>query len=92
MQDLALPRDWENEGNFYALAINKSDQVVGYSDSGEMHAFLWTSKNGMQDLGTQGYSSRAYDINGAGKIVGRADAEHIGSVTLYHACIWEPAK
>src|ERR1700722_11658976 len=34
------------------------------------HAFLWSSKTGMRDLGTLGGSSYAYGINDAGQVVG----------------------
>jgi probable HAF family extracellular repeat protein len=34
------------------------------------HAFLWSTKTGMQDLGSLGGSSNAYGINYAGQVVG----------------------
>ena len=36
-----------------AQAVNESGQVVGWSPlaNGELHGFLWTAKDGMQDLG-----------------------------------------
>ena len=66
-------------------AINDSAQIVGSSSS---HAFLWTEKDGMIDLGTLpgGASPGAYDINNAGQVVGavtfRSNKEH-------HAFIWQ---
>ena len=39
----------------YALGINDSGEVVGYSylaDNVTRHAFIWTASDGMVDLGT----------------------------------------
>src|ERR1700719_444805 len=40
----------------FAFSANALGQVVGSSDKGDgnSHAFLWTKKTGMQDLGTLG--------------------------------------
>ena len=63
-------------GNFSIPgAINNSGVVVGWaalSDESE-HAFVWTSKNGMRDIGTLGGPSAisaALGINKSGEVVG----------------------
>jgi probable HAF family extracellular repeat protein len=58
-----------------ALALNDSDQVVGYSGSGGTggisHAFIWQSGLGMRDLGNLGSSkTTARAINSTGQVVG----------------------
>ncbi len=56
-----------------ALGINDLGQVVGSSvtPSGNQHAFVWDSDNGMRDLGTLGGDwSVARAINHDGKVVG----------------------
>ena len=61
-----------------AFGINRAGQVVGASqvDSGQLHAFLWSSASGMKDLGTlpSGSSSDAQGINNRGEVVGWADS------------------
>jgi probable HAF family extracellular repeat protein len=59
----------------YAYGINNSGQVVGYSttSAGWEHAFLYSGKGPMQDLGTLNGSldtSIAYAINNNGQVVG----------------------
>jgi probable HAF family extracellular repeat protein len=60
-----------------AKAINNSGRVVGwsYTVSGEEHAFLYDSTNGMKDLGTVsgGRNSWATDINDFDQIVGASN-------------------
>lgn len=66
-----------------AWGINKKGQIVGHSDTNIMapygvvyqHAFLWTAKDGMVDIGTLGGDSFAVDINKNGKVVGYARTE-----------------
>jgi len=73
-----------------AWGINDAGQVVGLSRtaSGDYHAFLWDSTNGMTDLGTLGGShSRAYAINNAGQVVGEADYAVSGGYD--HAFLWD---
>jgi probable HAF family extracellular repeat protein len=62
-------------GGNIALDINNVGQVVGNSDlQGDttFHAFLWTRKTGMQDLGTLSgdVASLGISINDAGAVVG----------------------
>jgi probable HAF family extracellular repeat protein len=55
-----------------ASAVNGSGQVVGYSRTAgdaESHAFSWTQKGGMIDLGG-GYFSEAVAVNDGGHVVG----------------------
>ncbi len=57
-----------------ANAINDNGEVVGGADvaNGDIHAFLWTARNGMQDIGGlpgTNYAS-ATDINLRGQVVG----------------------
>ena len=75
-----------SSGTSAALAINNSNQVIGYSytESG-YHAFLWDESNGLHDLGTLGgIYSRAHGINNFGKVVGSAND---GDNT--HAFVWD---
>ena len=56
-----------------AFAVNDDGDVVGYSQGVKsMRAFLWTRKNGMQDLGVLpgAQHSRAIDINKDGEVIG----------------------
>jgi probable HAF family extracellular repeat protein len=57
----------------FAAAVNKHGQVVGSSTTagGETHAFSWTKKGGMLDLGTLGGTySAAWAVNDHGQVVG----------------------
>lgn len=72
-----------------ANAINDLGQVVGwsYTAEGKVHAVVWTSKNGIQDLGLllpEDVVSVAYGINNLGQVVGYSQ-----STNRYpHAVIW----
>jgi probable HAF family extracellular repeat protein len=62
--------------NSYAIAMNDSGQVVGWSrtagDAAD-HAFSWTQAGGLVDLGTLGGSySYAYAVNDSGQVVGES--------------------
>ena len=62
-------------GGNIAFGINNQDQVVGNSDlpgDTTFHAFLWTKRTGMQDLGTLSgdVASLSISINDVGTVVG----------------------
>jgi probable HAF family extracellular repeat protein len=69
MQDLGTLSAGDNS---FALGINGSGEVVGYSQSASTtNAFIWTTTNGMQNLGTLGGNfAQAYAINDAGQVTG----------------------
>lgn len=73
----------------YAVGINSSGQVAGYSNTsaGFQHAMVW-SNNGspMGDLGTLGgLWSIAYGINDAGQVVGYT---YLSNGTTKRATLW----
>jgi probable HAF family extracellular repeat protein len=58
-----------------AYAVNRQDQVIGYSDlpgDTTFHSFLWAKETGMKDLGTLpgDAASIAVNINDSGEVVG----------------------
>jgi probable HAF family extracellular repeat protein len=71
--------------------INDNEQVVGRADvlDGNSHAFLWDNGT-MIDLGTLNntYSSKAYDINSSGQIVGQSTTTMIIPYDS-HAFVWD---
>jgi probable HAF family extracellular repeat protein len=71
--------------------VNDRGDVVGYSyiaGDNDHHAFLWTSTDGMIDLGTLGgRHSSAVAVNRCGQIAGASDT--LGNVAT-HAVIWRP--
>ena len=76
-----------------AHAINDRGQIVGWSltavdqeGNQKGHAFVWTSKNGIKDLGTLpgDAESVAYSINNLGQIAGYSMKED----GTRHAVIW----
>jgi len=73
-----------------ARAINDAGQIVGQAetDGGEIHAFLWTEQEGMEDLGTLGgTASCALDINSLGQVVGWSE---LAGDAITHAFIYDP--
>ena len=78
----------------FALAINASAQVVGYSSprsgSTNTRAFLWDSVNGMRDIGTLGGQyARAFSINDAGFVTGASQVPN--SFGAFHAFLYDAA-
>ena len=81
LYDRGTSKDLGNLGGLdsYAYQINDLGQVVGYSATPPVdgkttvHAFLYTSENGIKDLGTLGGTySQALGVNGRGQVVGQA--------------------
>jgi probable HAF family extracellular repeat protein len=71
----------------YGDGVNSSGHVVGssYNSALDLHAFFWTQKAGMQDLGTfGGASSIAWGVNDSQQVVGQADPAD----GLTHAFLW----
>ncbi len=75
----------------HAYAMNEAGQVVGASDIGPtdagrpFHAFLWSPRAGMIDLGTLGGpNSTARAINKEGQVVGDSDTAD----GVSHAFLW----
>ena len=70
-------------------AVNERGQVVGSSSTAkdvESHAFSWTERDGMVDLGTLGgTSSTAEAVNAGGQVVGSSGTA--GNAEL-HAALW----
>lgn len=72
--------------------INSLGQIVGASGhphGSDTHAFIWTKKGGMQDLGflPGGDYSVALGINDAGQVVGNSN-----STNGMHGFLWTSAK
>jgi probable HAF family extracellular repeat protein len=76
-----------------AEGLNDAGQVVGYSHLGPglgLHAYLWDRASGMIDLGTLGgLSSRAYEINNAGQVVGLSLPAGGNGSADQRAFLWE---
>ena len=77
----------------YALGINDSGEVVGYSylaDNITRHAFTWTAAGGMVDLGTLsgGTWSQGEAINSSGDIAGEGTDSRGKQVPLF----WSAAR
>jgi probable HAF family extracellular repeat protein len=79
-------------GNSFALGINDSGEVVGFSylsDNNNFHTFTWTAAGGMVDLGSLpgGESNRGNAINSSGAIVGNGIKADRHQVPFY----WTPS-
>jgi probable HAF family extracellular repeat protein len=86
LQDLTP--DITSNGGATAVAINSSNQVVGYyfpNGSGNTLGFVWTQAGGLQNLGPAG--TLAYAVNDAGTVVGRSPVANGYS----HAFSWTQA-
>jgi len=71
LQDLTP--DLTSIGGATAVAINSSNQVVGYyfpNGSRNTLGFIWTQAGGVQNLGSAG--TLAYDVNDSGTVVGQS--------------------
>lgn len=76
--------------------INDEGEVAGYSStagSGRLHAFRWSKREGMRDLGALfpdgvSYTGQSQPINDRGHVVGYATTP--GGQT--HAYLWTPAE
>ena len=71
LQDLTP--DITSNGGATAVAINSSNQTVGYYFPNGSHntlGFVWTQAGGLQDLGPAG--TLAYAVNDAGTVVGQS--------------------
>lgn len=81
-----------NGGDTEARGINNRGHVVGFAtfDDFTQRAFLWTSENGMQDLGLPEGTirSRATAINDAGHIAVEAEIEDGSGNVLERAFLW----
>jgi probable HAF family extracellular repeat protein len=80
-------------GTGCAHAINDKGQIVGWSYTGsEVHAVVWTRKDGIKDLGkllTDDLESVAYGINNLGQVVGYSSRKSVdGTRVIRHAVIW----
>ena len=73
----------------YALAINSSGQVLGYSSSVQyaaQHAFFWDAVHGIQDLGNLGGGiNYVVALNEAGQAIGSS----MTATGENHAFIWD---
>ena len=83
--------------NDFGMVVGQSTTPDGPQGKPE-HAFAWTKRQGMQDLGTfGGRRSFAYAVNKAGQVVGRAETARCSSVVVvdctpvgaFHAFLWE---
>ena len=93
--DLGTLGGWNSE----AVAVSSNDHVVGWSETtltvgtpipagGPVHAFVWTSADGMIDLGTLGgANSVAVAVNGVGQVVGWSDTTFESDPPV-HAFSW----
>ena len=74
-------------GSSTGYAINANGQVTGVAvtANGRLHAFLYTSGNGMIELGTLGGgTSKGYGINASGQVTG----EVVTAGSAFHAFLY----
>lgn len=69
----------------YALAINNAGAVCGTTAANEI-PWVWTAAGGMRALPDFGFKAAAFDINGAGWILGWADTAPFETVPV----VWDP--
>jgi probable HAF family extracellular repeat protein len=74
--------------NSVPTEINEAGVVVGNSETANRHAFAWSARMGLVDLGPIGWSSAALSINARGQIVGYM-SHPAGGLLGRHAVIWE---
>lgn len=84
LQDLGTLR----HGSARVHDINSLGDVVGgsgYPHGGDTHAFFWSKKGGLRDLGVLpgGDTSAAFAINDSGQVVGTSNAQD-----SMHAFVW----
>lgn len=75
-------------GGSQAITVNDSGQVIGVIDiaTGSNHAFSWTRRGGMVDLGTLGGSyGTAIAVNDSGEVAGESS---LAGDSAYHAALW----
>ena len=71
----------------YAQDVNDSRQVTGRSQiaSGDAHAFIWNSQQGMQDIGTLGgANSNGLGINNNGEVTGWSQIASSGASHAFY--------
>jgi probable HAF family extracellular repeat protein len=86
MQDLTP--DLDSIGGATAVAINSSNQVVGYyfpNGSRNTEGFVWTQAAGLQNLGPAG--TLAFAVNDSGTVVGQSPVAN----SYRHAFSWTPS-
>lgn len=75
--------------NTYALGLNATGQVVGYSGTDKgASAFLWSKSSGMADLSQGKDYSEANGINDDGAVVGVIDADYDDVGYNVYAYLW----
>lgn len=86
IQDIGTLANGRNDAQ--AMGINDRGEVAGFSVP---HAFFWTVKGGMRDLGTLpgGSYSQGLGINAKGEVVGFSDASGPG---IWHAFVWSRSQ
>jgi uncharacterized membrane protein len=67
MQDLGSISGNGGSSGTTAASINDKGEVVGTSNG---HAYIWTQKDGMKDLGLDSFYSAAFCINNKGEVTG----------------------